>query len=264
MRSLVLLFLLILRRRSLAADVLIENLALRQQLAAYRQAGKRPRLRTWDRAFWVWLRRWWPGWRSALVVVEPDTVARWHRAGFRLFWRWKSRPRKGGRPQVAREIRELIRRLSRENPTSGAPRIQSELKLLGHDVAESTVGKHMLRSPKPSSPTWKTFLKNHVGELVAVDFFTVPTATFRVLYVFVVLAVERRSVVHFNVTDSPTAEWAAQQIVEAFPYDSAPRYLQRDRDGIYGDVFQRRIESLGIEEVVARHARPGRIPTSNG
>ncbi len=255
-----LLTLLVWWRRSPDIRLLLEILALRQQLAIYRRSGMRPRLRVRDRVFWVGLKRFWSGWRTALVIVQPDTVARWHRAGFRLFWRWKSRSRKNGRPRVAHEIRELIRRLSRENPRWGALRIQAELKLLGYNVAESTVSKYRVRGSNPSSPTWKTFLQNHLGELVAIDFLTVPTATFRVLYVFVVLEVKRRRVVHFNVTANPSAEWSAQQIVEAFPYDSAPRYLQRDRDGIYGDVFQRRIENLGIEQVVSAPRSPWQNP----
>jgi len=203
----------------------LENLALRQQLATYRRERPRPKLKPHDRIFWVWLSWAWRDWRQALVIVKPETVVGWHRQGFKLYWRWKSRPGKNGRPQIDRQVRELIRRLSRENPTWGAPRIQSELKLLGHDVAESTVGKHLLRNPLHPSPTWKTFLKNHAGQLAAIDFFVVPTATFRVLYVLVVLSIERRRVVLVNVTANPSAAWTAQQIVEAFPYDSALRYL---------------------------------------
>ena len=173
------------------------------------------------------------------MIVQPDTVIRWHRQGFRLYWRWKSRGRPG-RPKIEPEVRELIRRMSRENPTWGAPRIQSELALLGHDVCETTVAKYMTRDPMPPSQTWRTFLNNHLEDIAAVDFFTVPTATFRVLYVFVVLLHERRRVVHFNVTEYPTAEWTAQQVVEAFLYDEAPRFLIRDRDAIYGHDFRER------------------------
>ncbi len=150
--------------------------------------------------------------------------------------------------------------MSRENPTWGAPRIQSELALLDHDVAERTVAKYMVRTGKPPSQTWRTFLDNHVPDLVAVDFFTVPTATFRVLYCFVVLRHERRRVVHFNVTASPTAGWTAQQSVEAFPFDEAPRYMIRDRDGIYGDYFQKRVERMGIDEVLIAPQSPRQNP----
>ena len=240
------------------AALATENLALRQQLAVQQQTIVRPKLRRRDRLFWVILSKLWQNWQSVLLIVQPETVIGWHRAGFRLFWRYKSRG--AGRPKVEREIRDLIRRMSRENPTWGAPRIQAELELLGHTLAESSVAKYMVRPRKPPSQTWKTFLKNHMAQIAAVDFFTVPTATFRVLYCFVVLSLDRRRVLHFNVTDSPTAVWTGQQIVEAFPYDAAPVYLMRDRDGIYGDEFRRRIKSLGIEEVVSAPRSPWQNP----
>ena len=238
----------------------IENLALRQQLAVCKQSVKRPKLRPRDRVFWVWLSRFWPNWRSALAIVQPETVIQWHRMGFKLYWRWKSRAGKPGRPPIEREIRDLIRRMSRENPTWGAPRIVSELALLGHDVAKATVAKYMIRSRKPPSQTWRTFLDNHVHDIAACDFFTVPTVTFRVLYVFIVLSHERRRIVHFNVTTNPHAEWTAQQIVNAFPYDEAPRFLIRDRDGIYGNCFQDRVENMGIEEVPIAPRSPWQNP----
>ncbi len=228
------------------AALIAENLALRQQLAILQRSAKRPRLRRRDRVFWVWLSRLWSRWRSSLIIVQPETVMKWHRQGFRLYWRWKSRKGKTGRPNIASEIRSLIRRMSRENPTWGVPRIQSELRLLGYTVAESTVAKYIIRRPKPPSQTWRTFLKNHADQIAcgehcrtaAIDFFTVPTATFRVLYCFVVLWHDQRRVAHFNVTRNPTAEWTARQITEAFPYDQAPRYLLRDRDSIYGQHFR--------------------------
>jgi len=168
------------------ARLAIENLALRQQLAVCRQSVKRPKLRALDRVFWACLSRLWSDWRHALVIVQPETVIKWHRMGFKLYWRWKSRAGKVGRPCIPHEICALIRRMSRENPIWGAPRILSELRLLGYDVAESTVAKYMARLRKSPSPTWKTFLREHAHEIVACDFFTVPTATFRVLYCFVV------------------------------------------------------------------------------
>ncbi len=228
-------------------ELAAENLALRQQLAILERTTKRPRLRKRDRIFWALLSRIWTGWRSALLIVQPDTVVGWHRQGFKLFWRWKSQG-KPGRPRIEAEIRKLIRRMSRENPLWGTPRIQSELALLGHVVAASTIDKYRVRSRKPPSQTWRTFLDNHIQDIVAVDFFTVPTATFRILFAFIVLRHDRRHVVHFNVTAHPTAEWAAQQIVEAFPNDEAPRYLIRDRDEIYGNAFQRRVKHMDIEE----------------
>jgi len=236
------------------AALVAENLALRQQLNVLRRSVKRIRLRRRDRVFWVWLSRLWTNWRSTLMIVKPKTVIRWHRLGFRLYWRWKSSRR--GRPGKEAEIRALIRRMSREIPTWGAPRIQSELRLLGYEVAESTVARYMTRLRKPPSPTWRAFLKNHASQIAAIDFFTVPTVTFRVLFCFVVLSHDRRRIIHFNVTEHPTAEWAARQIVQAFPYDTAPRYLLRDRDSIYGESFRRRIKHMGIEEVITACRSP--------
>jgi len=242
------------------AAILAENLALRQQLAVLQASTKRPRLRKRDRIFWVWLSRVWSGWRSCLTIVKPETVIGWHRQGFRLHWRWRSRTSTPGRPKTDAEIRQLIRRMARENPTWGAPRIQSELALLGHTVADSTVAKYMERGRKPPSQTWRTFLENHVPDIVAIDFFVVATVSFRLLYCFLVLRHDRRRVVHFNVTPYPTARWTAQQIVEAFPFDEAPRFLIRDRDGIYGQDFRERINHLGIEEVVIAYRSPWQSP----
>ena len=240
-------------------DLATENLALRQQLAVLTVRKRRPRLRRRDRILWVWLFRLWAGWRSVLMIVQPETVVQWHRLGFRLYWRWKSRA-KLGRPNIEPEIRSLIRRMSRENPIWGVPRIQSELALLGHTVSEATVRKYRIRHRKPPSPTWRTFLDNHLQDIVAIDFFTVPTATFRILFAFVVLRHDRRHVIHFNVTAHPTAAWTAQQMIEAFPDDTSPRFLIRDRDGIYGCQFQTRIKSMGIEEVVTAPQSPWQNP----
>ena len=237
-----------------------ENLALRQQVAVYKHSVKRPKLRPRDRIFWVLRSRLWSDWRSALAIVQPETVARWHRQGFQLYWRWKSRTGKRGRPCISAEIRELIRRMSRENLTWGAPRILSELLLLGYQVAEATVAKYKVRMRKSPSQTWRTFLANHVPDIAACDFFTVPTVTFRVLYVFIILCHDRRRIVHFNVTAHPYAVWTAQQIVDAFPYDEAPRFLLRDRDGVYGDQFTRRVKNLGIEEVLIAPRSPWQNP----
>lgn len=241
-------------------ELAIENLALRQQLAAFHGKSKRPRIRQLDRIFWVRLSKLWSNWRSSLLIVQPDTVVRWHQQGFRLYWRWKSRTKTVGRPKVEAEIRKLIRRMCRENPSWGAPRIHSELKLLGYDVSETTVDKYMVRHRKPPSQTWRTFLENHLPDTVGIDFFTMPTATFRLLFTFVVLRHDRRHVVHFNVTAHSTAEWTAQQIVEAFPDEEAPRFLIRDRDGIYGHFFQQRIANMGIEEVVCSPRSPWQNP----
>ena len=238
----------------------VENLALRQQLAVLRRSVKRPKVRNRDRIFWMVLSRWWSDWRSILVIVRPETVIRWHRAGFRFYWRRRSRRRTVGRPKIEAEIRNLIRRMCRGNPTWGSPRIQSELHLLGFEVSESTVARYMIPKRRPPSQTWRTFLKNHVGEIAAADFFTVPTATFRVLFCFLVLLHDRRRIVHFNVTASPSGPWATQQIIEAFPFDEAPRFLLRDRDSIYGEQFRRRVHGMGMEEVVIAPHAPWQNP----
>jgi putative transposase len=227
------------------AAVALENLALRHQLVVLRRSGPRPRLSRWDRLLWVWLSRLWTGWRLNLIIVQPATVLAWHRQGFQLYWRWRSTANRVGRPRLDTEIRRLIRRMARENPTWGRRRIQAELALLGYEVAELTVAKYMHRP----SPTWRAFLTAHARELVAIDFLVVPTLTFRLLFVFVVLRHDRRELLHLNVTDHPSAVWTARQLVEAFPEDTAPKYLLRDRDGIYGRAFSRRAERMGIREI---------------
>jgi len=241
-------------------ELAAENLAFRQQLAVLERQSKRPKMKKRDRSFWVWLARFWSNWKSVLVVVQPDTVVRWHRQGFKLYWRWKSKPKKIGRPQVWREIRDLVRRMCLENPTWGAPRIHSELQLLGYDVSESSVGNDMIRDRKPPSQTWRAFLDNHLQDIVAIDFFTVPTATFRILYAFVVLRHDRRFIAHFNVTANPTAQWTAQQVVEALPEETTPRFLIRDRDSIYGEFFRQRIRNIGIEEIITAPRSPWQNP----
>jgi len=209
-----------------------------------------------------WLSKFWKDWRQVLIIVKPETVVKWHKQGFQLYWRWKSRVRRVGRPKIDREIRELIRRMSRENPLWGVPRIQAELHLLGFDLAESTIAKYRVKSNKPPSQTWKSFLNNHAGQIGAIDFFTVPTVTFRNLYCFFILLHDRPQVIHFNVTEHPTAVWTAQQIIEAFPEDTAPRYLLRDRDQIYGEEFCRRVAGMQIEEVPTAPRSPWQNPYS--
>jgi putative transposase len=239
--------------------LIAENLVLRQQLSVFRRLVKRPRLSWTDRLFWICLARYWARWRQMLYLVTPDTVVRWHREGFRYRWRWKSR-RRVGRPTIAPEIRALIRRMSSANQLLGAPRIHGELLKLGIEVSQATVSKYMVRSRPPPSQTWRTFLKNHAKDLVAIDFFTVPMATFRILYVPLVFSHNRRHIVHLNVTEHPTSQWTAQQIVEAFPFDSAPRYLLRDRDQIYGVDYQCRVRSLNIAEVLTAPHSPWQSP----
>jgi putative transposase len=206
-----------------SAAVALENVALRHQVSVLQRSVRRPRFRRRDRIFWLWLARLWAGWRASLVIVQPATVLAWHRQGFQLYWRWKSRRRSVGRPPLDLELRTLIRRMARENPTWGRRRIQAELRFLGYEVAELTVAKYMRRpSPRPSS-TWRAFLEAHIGEIVAIDFFVVPTLTFQLLFGFLILRHHRRELVHVTATDHPTAAWAAHQLVESFPEETAPK-----------------------------------------
>jgi putative transposase len=249
MRSVIVSLLLTLRAslRDRAA-LQLEILALRHQLQVLERT--RPR-RVWlnrsDRLLWVWLSRVWRGWRSAVVIVKPETVLAWHRGGFRLLWAWKSRHRPG-RPAVAPEARALIRAMSEANPLWGAPRIHGELLKLGIDVSQATVAKYIGRRRRPPSQTWRTFLANHIDQIVAADFFVVPTITYRLLFVLVILAHHRRRIVHIAVTEHPTAGWTAQQLREAFPEDAAPRYLIHDRDHAFA-ALATTASGMGIEEL---------------
>jgi hypothetical protein len=242
-------------------NLLLENLALRHQLLVLSRRPNRPRLTPLDRALWAWLSQAWRGWKSRLCLVQPSTVIQWHRAGLRLFWRWKSRPRTIGRTAISPDIIRLIREMSRANPLWGAPRIHGELLKLGLVVSQRTVAKYMIqRVRRPPSQNRKTFLRNHLSSMVSVDFLTVPTLTFQVLYVFIVLSHHRRRVLHFNVVDCPSATWAAQQLREAFPFASPPKYLLRDRDSIYGLEFQRRAASLRFQELRIAPRSPWQTP----
>jgi hypothetical protein len=239
----------------------LENLALREQLAAMKRPIKRPQLRSQDRLFWVLLSCFWTNWQEALIIVKPKTVIGWHRKGFKLFWKFKSRRKGSGRPPISPEIRDLILKMAKANPLWGAPRIHGELLKLGIEVSERTVSTLMpRRTPKPPSQTWRTFLKNHMLNMVSIDFFTVPTTKFRILFVLVILSHSRRRVAHFNVTAHPTAGWTAQQIIEAFPWDTAPKYLMRDRDSIYRANFRQRLRNMDIKEVVTAPRSPWQNP----
>jgi putative transposase len=225
---------------------------------------KRPQLSSGDRLLWVDLSRIWRNWRSALVIVKPETVVAWHRKGFRLFWTWKVRHGQPGCPRVTREVRDLIRRMCREKPTWGAPRIHGEVLKLGVDINETSVTKYMVRCCKPPSQTWRTFLENHVSQLVPVDFFSVPHIRFQVLYAFLVLAHDRRRILHFNGTRYPTAEWAGQQLQEALSFDQLPGYLLRDRDRIFGQNFREQVRDPGIEEGLSTPRSPWQVPMWSG
>ena len=243
-----------------STTIALENLALRHQLLVLQRSVVRPHLSRWDRILWVWLSRLWTDWRASLVIVQPATVLAWHRRGFQLYWRWRSRASSVGRPRLDPELRQLIRRMARENPTWGRRRIRAELALLGYCVAELTVARYMHRtSPRPS-PTWRAFLTSHARDIVAVDFFLVPTLTFRLLFVFVVLRHDRRELLHLNVTEHPTAVWTARQILEIFPNETAPRYLLRDRDAVYGECFTRCLANMGIREVIIAPKAPWQNP----
>jgi putative transposase len=242
------------------ASLYLENLALRHQIAVYQQTVHRPRLRPSDRLFWAWLSRLWTGWQEVLAVVQPRTILAWQHQRFRDHWRGLSQRGKPGRPAIAQEVRTLIRDMWRANPTWGAPRIVGKLRKLGIDIAKSTVETYRVRPRRPSSPRWKTFLKNHMQELVALGFFVVPTVTYKVLFVLLILAHERRCVVHFNITEHPTALGTAQQVVEAFPWDEASRYLLRDLDWIYGASFRQRVQHMGIKEVLIAPRSPWQNP----
>src|ERR1700676_4853761 len=235
-------------RRSL----LLENLALRQQLGALKRRRPRPRLAVFDKVFWVLAREYWTGWKQALIVVTPETVVRWHQAGFRLYWKLISKVRSPiGRRQTPKEVRELIFRMVAENPAWGAPRIHGELLMLGFYVSERTISRWMKRAPRDPEPAkrWLAFLRNHREAIAAMDFFTVPTLRFSLLYCFFVISHDRRQILHFNVTKHPTSLWIVQQLREAFPFESAPRFLIFDRDSKYGAEVPAAIRSLKIRTV---------------
>ena len=233
-----------------------ENAALRHQVVMLRRmVHRRVRLTNSDRLFFIQLYRWFPLVLKVITVIRPETLVRWHRAGFRRYWRWKSRSF-GGRPQIDTELRELIRQMSIENPLWGAPRIHGELLKLGFEVAQSSVAKYMVNRAGPPSQGWRTFLRNHAPEIAAMDLFVVPTIGFDLLYAFIIIRLDRRDLVWINVTTNPTAEWIARQITEAFPWNEAPRYLIRDRDRIYGSIVTRRLHAMGIRDKPIAPASP--------
>src|SRR5271167_5142940 len=228
-------------------DLVLENMALRQQLLALHAQRPRRRLTALHKLFWVALRTFWSGWSKPLVLVTPSSVVNWHRAGFRLYWTWISRVRQvQGRKRVSKEVRTLIFRMVAENPTWGVPRIHGELLKLGFEVSERSVSRWIRRAPRDPDPVkrWLTFLRNHREAIAAMDFFTVPTLTFGVLYCFFVISHDRRKILHFNVTRNPNALWIVQQLREAFPFELAPRFLIFDRDAKYGSEVPSAVRSL--------------------
>jgi hypothetical protein len=232
---------------------------LRHQLNVLgRRTPSKPRLTIADRMILVWLYRLFPSVLSAITIIQPDTIIRWHRAGFRHYWRWKSRPR-GGRPKVPMEIRRLIRDMSLANRLWGAPRILGELLKLGIEVSQSTVAKYMARSGRGSSQTWKTFLHNHAAGIAAMDFLIVPTVGFKLLFVLVILRHQRRRLITLTVTTNPTAEWIAHQITDAFPWNEAPEHLIRDRDASYGHTLPDALRRWESEITRRLHGRLGRM-----
>ena len=233
-----------------------ENAVLRHQLIVLRRKlGGRVRLTNSDRWFFIQMYRWFPSILQVLTIIRPETLLRWHRAGFRRYWRWKSRSL-GGRPQIEAELRRLIYSMSVENPLWGAPRIHGELLKLGFEVAQSSVAKYMVKRRGPPNQGWRTFLRNHAPDIAAMDLFVVPTIDFRLLYAFVIIRLDRRDLAWINVTANPTAEWVARQITEAFPWNEAPRYMIRDRDRIYGAVVTRRLRAMGIRDKPTAPASP--------
>jgi putative transposase len=251
--------------RSLVAErnkLALENAALRHHVAVLKRTVKRPNINDSDRIFWIMMRRLLKDWQDALIFVKPETVIRWHRKGWRYYWKRKSKPKKLGRPPISFKLIHLIRRLSIQNPLWGAPHIHDELALLGHEIAESTIAKYMVRTPSPDKQqSWRTFLKTHLNVTAACDFFTVPTLTFKTLYCFVVLAHDRRRILHVGVTQHPTQEWTARQLLEAFPGDGTePRFLIHDRDSTFGSHFHQHVRNIGLQKIVTGR----RCPWQNG
>jgi putative transposase len=230
------------------ADVALEILALRQQVTVFKRKRPRPALRGLDRLFWTVLRRVWPRWSDVLVIVKPETVVRWHRAGSRLFWKWKSRP-SGGRPKVSEEMRALIRRMAMENPSWGAPRIHGELLKIGFEIAERTVARYLRHARRRGDPakSWLAFLANHREAIVTMDFFTVPTLSFQLLYCFFVIEHGRRRILHFNVTRHPTSDWVVQQLRETFPEAGPYRYVILDHDAKFDADVIAFLQATGLK-----------------
>lgn len=234
----------------------VENIALRHQVSVLRRKHPgRVRVSRLDRMFLSWLSMICPSVLDAIIIVKPETVLRWHRHGFRVLWRWKSR-NLSGRPVIGSELRDLIKMVARDNPLWGAPRIHGELLKLGFDISESTVSKYLKRTYRPRGQSWKTFINNHKDAVAAVDLFVIPTVGFKLLYGIAILHLGRRNLIWTNATYHPTAEWIANQVSQAFPWETAPQYLVRDRDASYGKVFKRRLDAMGIRDRPTSYRSP--------
>jgi transposase InsO family protein len=240
--------------------IVLENLALRQQLAVQQRSVKRPKIKNTDRIFWVWLSKIWTDWRSSLIIVKPPTVIGWHKKGFKLYWKWKSR--RVGRPNIDWQLIKLIRRMRKENPTWTAQRIQGELEKLGFSVCDNTVAKYM-RKPKTDpgkTQRWLTFLRNHAKYTVGIDFLVVRTIFFKSIHVFVAISHDRRKILHFAVSSKPHSQWAIQQLRETFAFDQITKYVIRDNDKIFSDDFKRTIKRFGLEDTPTAYRSPWQNP----
>lgn len=226
----------------------LENLLLRKQIEILMRKKNRPRIKNRDRILLVLISKIYSQWHQAFLIFKPETLIRWHRLGFKLFWRWKS-GKSAGRPPIDKELRSLIRSIANENPLWGAPRIHGELLKLGFNVSQATVSSYMPKKKKQSGQTWLTFLHNHLKETVSVDFFTIPTLTYSILYVFVILSHDRRYILHYNITKHPTDQWTAQQLIEAFAWNPSPRFLIRDRDSKFAEKFKTRLRHFEIHDI---------------
>jgi len=243
-------------------DIILENLALRQQLAVQQRSMKRPKIKNTDRIFWVWLTKIWDDWKSALIIVKPETVVGWHRKGFKLYWKWKSR--RVGRPTIDWELIKLIRNLQKENLTWTAQRIQGELAMLGYDICDNTVAKYMLKVKGDNSKQqcWMTFLRNHAKRIVGIDFLVARTIFFRAIYVFVAISRDRRKILHFGVTSKPHSQWAIQQLREAFAFDDTTKYVIRDNDKIFSEDFKIQIKRFGLKDTPTAPRSPWQNPVA--
>ena len=230
-------------------DLALEILALRQQVAVLKRKRPRPKLNRMDRLFWTALRSFWSRWAEALLIVKPETVVGWHRAGFRLYWRWRSRGSASGRAKITPEIQELIQRMAKENPTWGAPKIHGELLKLGFKVSERSVSRYIRAIQRRGDPgrRWLTFLRNHREAIVGMDFFTVPTVSFRVLYCLFIIEHARRRILYFHVSAQPNSDWVTQQLREAFPDSTPYRYAILDRDTKFDAEVLSVLRSIGLK-----------------